>query len=813
MLNQKMLRDMGQNKWQFFSIVIMSFLGVFIFTGIGGEWAGVQSYREKYYADTNLADGWIYGEGFSDEDVQSVLSIDGVTGAEKRTYLELTGDDEYSPQIYFYALGENTICKPYVVKGEEYSVDSKGKVWLDTRFAEARGLKVGDDYTFLFEDVPFTLQIAGLVYSSEYQYYSNENDLWPDFNNIGFAYCSYLSMPMKDYIINYIETSGKSVSDLVDEFAEQSDEIAENASLLKVLSKDYIIRMLQQADDSEFLDMLPYTQIVFTSSANASDLSEDIDSALQSYAVFLTRAENEGIFMLDDEMAQHKMMSSVFPIVFLLIAVLSVVTGMNRLVSNQRTQIGTLKALGFGRAKITWHYVSYGFVLSLIGAALGCLVGPLTLPKLFLYSMQSYYTLPEWKGGFDISFLLVTIATVAACTLTTYLTVRYVLSDMPAALLRPKAPKALKLTALEKSSSWEKLSFSFKYSLRSFVRGKFKTVMGIIGTVGCMALLVCAFSCYDSMEDMETWQYGEIQVSTARLTLSSSATVKNAEAIAADIDGEIIMTSAIEARANGNKITCTATVLDGEGCYFITDSARNSITPDDSTIALTMKTANALGLSEGDEFEWHIYTSDTWVTSKITIIHRAPMTQGLVITRNTLEALGYDFEPTYVDTQQNISEYDSEYVSNVLTSEDMHSFWDNYMESMNMMIGAILFFALVLAIVVLYNIGKLNFTENLRENATLKVIGFSTNRIMNLGVIQNMVCALIGAVVGLPAGLGLTYIMCATVGDTFDIMLKISTPSFAFCAAVTLVTAFVVSLLFRRQIRRLDMVSSLKGIE
>lgn len=814
MLKQKMLKDLKQNKLQFLSIMLMAFLGIFIFTGIGGEWAGVDNYREKYYEQTNLADGWIWGEGFDESDLNKIKNIDGIEAVQKRCYVEVTGKDKYNPTVYLYGLNENNICKPLICEGSEFNANEKGKVWLDKNFADAKKLSVGDSYTFLFENTPFTLQIEGLVYSSEYQYYSNENDLWPDYNNIGFAYCSYKSLPIKDYIINYISNDDYTVEELVDKFAEESKEIKENATLLKKLSKESIINMLNKADESEFYDLLPYTQIIFTSSVEAADLSDKIDNALKgNYAVYTTRTETEGVFMLDNEMQQHKMIGAVFPVVFLLIAVLAIITSMNRLINNQRIQIGTLKALGFSKAKITLHYVNYGFWVSLIGSVLGCIIGPLTIPYLFYDSMSSYYTLPEWKTGWDISFVLVAAATVLLCTLTTFLTVAGMLGDSPAQTLRPKSPKKFKITKIEKSDLWSKLNFSFRWSLRSFRRSKVRTIMGIVGTVGCMALLVCAFSMYDCMNDMEHWMYSEIQVQQTRLTLDSSATISDAEKIAADVDGELIMTNVVEVRANGVKKTQTATIVDGEGCFYVTDTNRNQIVPNDNMFAISKKTAEALGLKEGDECEWHIYTSDKWVKSKVTLINRTPMTQGIVLTRDTLEKLGYDFTPTYVDTLNKLTEYQSEKVSNVLTSDDLHNFWSNYMQTMNMLVGILILFAVILAVVVLYNLGQLNMTERQRENATLKVLGFSTGKILNLNLIQNLICAVIGVILGLPSGLYLVYEMLNTAGDEFDMMVTISTPSFLICTAITIGVSLLVSLLFRKHIRKLDMVTSLKGVE
>lgn len=574
------------------------------------------------------------------------------------------------------------------------------------------------------------------------------------------------------------------------------------------------MRSLEKADDSEFEQMLPYTQIIFTSSVDASSLSDKIDKTLKgNYAVYTTRKETAGIQMMDAEMTQHKMLGAIFPIAFMAIAILAIITSMNRLINNQRTQIGTLKALGFSKAKIVLHYVNYGFWVSLAGAVLGLIVGPLTLPYLFYSSMSSYYTLPKWQPGFDISFVIVAAATVLACTLATLFSVIGMLDGTPAQTLRPKAPKNFKLTKLERSKAWQKMGFNMRWSIRTFMRGKVRTIMGIVGTISCMALLVAAFSMSDCMNDMENWMYNEIQVQETRLTLDSEATVKDAEKIAKDVDGEMMMTDSIEIKANGKKMTESLTVTDGEGCYYLTDNNRKQIAPNDNTVAVTRKVADELGLKEGDEFEWHIYTSDKWVKSKLTLINRTPMTQGLSITRATLEKLGYEFKPTYVDTKQKLTTYNSDKVQNVLTSKDLHNFWDNYMETMNMMVGIIMLLAIVLAVVVLYNLGLLTYTENERQNATLKVLGFPTGKILKLNIIQNIIFSVIGIIFGVPLGLYLVYAMIASAGSEFDMMVKLSPTSFVIAAIITFGVSVLTSFLFTKKVKNLDMVSSLKSVE
>ena len=204
-------------------------------------------------------------------------------------------------------------------------------------------------------------------------------------------------MPIKQYIIDTVSSDKYTVSELVDEFAKEYPEIADNADMLKGMSKESIVKFLKLAKDDEFKDALPYTQIVFTSSKPAKNLADEIESKLSgNYAAFVTRAENSGITMLDSEMAQHKMIGSVFPIVFMLIALLAIITSMNRLISNQRIQIGTLKALGFSSGKIALHYTGYGFSVSLIGSLLGLIAGRL---RFHIYSTAQWPPIILCRNG------------------------------------------------------------------------------------------------------------------------------------------------------------------------------------------------------------------------------------------------------------------------------------------------------------------------------------------------------------------------------------------------------------------------------
>jgi putative ABC transport system permease protein len=372
MLFRKMLRDMRLNKAQFISIFLMTVLGVFIYSGVSSEWNGLQETADDFYDATNLADAWVYSSGFSEEEVKEVMEVEGVTGTERRLTLSGIGDFDNDPTIKLHFVESNTISRSKLIAGEEFSTAKDG-IWLDSLFAEAKGLKTGDRITVSVNGFDITKEIKGLIMSPEYVYSAGDDDIITLHDNFGYAFLSDQAYP-KELPLVY--------SDL----------------------------------------------LITTSSPVTADLENEIDETLGGkYSAFLARKNMRSYMQFREEMKEHKAMGELFPILFLAVATLTIVTTMARLVNNQRTQIGILKAVGFKRRRILFHYISYGLWLSIAGTLLGAILGPLTLPYLFYGPMQTAYNLPEWKSAVPVSVLYMAILSVMLCTMATYFTCRNVL--------------------------------------------------------------------------------------------------------------------------------------------------------------------------------------------------------------------------------------------------------------------------------------------------------------------------------------------------------------------------------------------------
>lgn len=218
MLIKKMLRDMKHNKTQFISIFLMAFLGVFIYAVVGGEWYGLQQTSNKYYQDTNLADVWIYGNNFSEKEVEAVSKVDGVSQVQRRLSLEAVAVLDNSPSVTLHFIEKNNISKTYRVTGEDFSAQKDG-IWLDDQFAGARHLKTGDTVAVTAFGVKLEKKILGTVLSPEYVYSTGGNDIVPNHANYGFAYLPVSAFPkqMKMVYTELLITTGKTPDALLED--------------------------------------------------------------------------------------------------------------------------------------------------------------------------------------------------------------------------------------------------------------------------------------------------------------------------------------------------------------------------------------------------------------------------------------------------------------------------------------------------------------------------------------------------------------------------------------------------------------------
>lgn len=757
-----MLRDFKDHKAQFLSIFLMALIGVFAFTGISGEAVGLVDVSSSYYENTNLADGWIYGEEISDDVFSEIKSMDEIKDTQREMVVDTVANYSSDPEITLHIVeGNQNISKFYLFKGKDFDPNDEEGIWIDKRFADGRNLDIGDKITLRFDGKEVSKTVRGIMYSPEYVYYIQEGSLLPDFSQVGFAY-----MPSKgadfDVVYNTIALDG-----------------------------------YEELDEKDF----------------KSALEEELGQ--KAYVQYVDRDNNVGIKTLQDEISQHQMFSGIFPAIFVLVSLLTLVTTMSRVISAQRMQIGTLKAMGYSNNSIILHYLSYGFVLSLTGSVLGLVIGPLTIPYLFYPTMSSTYSLPSWGPSWDISFFAVAGLMVVSSVLISYISVKGISDENPAETIRPKAPKLVSSGLIERTKIWKRFSFNERWNYRDAKRNKTRAIMSVFGVFACALLVMSAFGMVDSINDVEDWQYNQIYNFNSKLILEENITDSQLDHILDETGGEGIREEAIELKYKGIKKTGTLTVMNDSEYYKVTDANRNYIHLDPDGIAISDKMAEVLGLKVGDKVRWHVAGNPKWIDSEITETYSIPFGQGLIMSPEVFDKIGgddYNYSTNVVLTQKNVKENYTG-VSSVTTSEDIRKGWNTMTEALDLMVSVLTTFAIVLAVVVLYNLGLLSFTEIQRELATLKVLGFNSKSLRRLLLTQNLWFSTIGFILAIPGAYILMGIMMGSTGDEYCFPINIYLWNFVVSFLITFGLSVLVNLAFSRKIKKVNMVESLKSNE
>lgn len=761
-LNKKILREIKLNKMQFFNIFIMVFLGVFVFAGVHAYMDGMKISGDKYYESNNLQDIWLSGENFTDEDLKNVKEISNVKNAERilniRTELENYKDVSLDTNF----IETNEISKMYIVDGEEFSKDKKG-VWLDSYLAKNLDLKVGDEITFKYKDYEMKEKILGLITVPDHIYsVKDESTIFPTHKDFGFIYLSVNEFPIQDYMIYN--------------------------------------QIIVDIDDTDKID----------------ETKRNIENNIKSAIAVTDRNASSSYQSYNSEIEEGETYSKVFTFLFLFIAILSVVTTMNRFVKKQRTQIGTLKALGFKNRKIIKHYVSYGFYVSLLASILGLILGKYVLGAFFLNMEAQYFEIPVYNTILISSVYILALIVVVLITIVTYLSCRGILKESAVDALRTEIPK-VKNTKFDLTTKgiFKKSSISTRWNLRDIGRNKSRSIMAVVGIIGCTMLLVCAFGMLDTMNSYLDWEFNKISNFEYKLSLSNNYTNEQLEKLTDKYGNSTSETLGIEIKNGDKKEANTLVVNDAKDYLKYTNHNREYMDLKDDGIYITEKLSKKYNLNIGDTISWHIFGDNTWYTCKIAGLNRDPQNQNLNMTRKYYETLGLTYRADSLYTNENLSETKSlDGVDIIQSKANLQEGMESMLDTMKTMITILIVVSAILGFVIIYNLGILSFTEKQYQFATLKVLGFKNQQIKKIFIKQNLWLSIIGIVLGLPLGfIMVDYIFKSALGENYDFSASIKPLSYLLAAGGSLIVAIFVNKVLSRKVKTIDMVTSLKGNE
>lgn len=824
MLWRKMLREMKINFGQFFSVFLLSALALSLFVTFEGHVLSQNTARNTYHDTCHLSDLWVYGEGFSEENLEKIRSLDFVEEAQLRMSVMGTAPGCGGVQVDIYLERENLVNVPFLFEGEEFDpLDSDG-IWLANAFARCRGISVGDDFTIEYNGVTFTREVKGLVESAEYEFRQAEGDADMFLENIAIVFMSYDAFPIREYVNHMIrqeKITAKAVAEETSLLDSTISRLEEAGMTVDDITQEMLLETVEKIDDDKLAKMMPFTQLVIrTKDGGALEHEDAVAQALgKDYAAIVDRASVSGLARLDSELEQHQMFSWVFVVIFVGIAVLVIATSMSRMVEKQRTQIGTLNALGMKRYKVVFHYVSFSLLVSLAGAVFGTVIGTMWLCPVMIDMFARWYIVPGLHSVFHPVYLALAVVIVLICALSSYVSCRKLLRVKPSESLRPAVPKAGKRSIFECLPFWGRLSFDIQYNLRDISRSRLRAFMGIIGTAVGMLLMIYGVGCSGMVSQMRELAFDKTALAEYQVKLSSDAKLSDAEKLAEELHGELVMVDAVEVSAvkdasSSEKEKGTVTVIEGKGFYNILDLDNHITSLEPGTVGISRKFAQKLGLSVGDTLYWHIYSENEWQEAAVGMIYRSSESQGIAFLREDFEQTGVDYVPSLLMTDSEAKECeDMNFVTAVNSRSEMEEAFLESMEVVNIMIVMMAAFSIIMIVVVLYNSGTLSFHERVRELATLKVMGFGTAKIRRLLTLENLWLSIIGIFLGAPIGNLSLNAMMNSNGENFDYYFKLPGQDYLISGILVLVISMLVGFLFSKRIRQLDMVGTLKGME
>lgn len=606
------------------------------------------------------------------------------------------------------------------------------------------------------------------------------------------------------------------------------DELAQGARMLadgkRELADGQAELDAQRADyESEKADAL----------ARIDDARAEIDDVEDARWYVQDRSSNAGYASVKSDASSIEAIGFVFPVVFIIVAVLIGLTTITRMVKEERGLIGTYKSLGYRNRTIVGKYAFYALAACLIGGLLGEFCGFVLFPVFLFTVFEVMYLLPDYLLTFDAlygvgSFLFFAVGIAGAALLAC----RSELAQTPSTLMRPKAPRAGSRVFLERIAPvWNRLSFLNKVTTRNLLRYKKRFFMTVFGIAGCMALLICGFAIKDSVHALSGMQYGDINrydvlavvdaddFDDARESLEANAAVEtllplsvDSVTLAANDDEESLQLFVVP---DGADLSAYVTLRTGKDAPCALD---------ENGLLLSRNAAELLGVEDGDELRIKTSALDE-ADAPVTHVIDYYLGNAAYLTASCYEELfgetakANGFYLNLTDAASDPQAFADDLAQrdgfmSVSSTQEMSNTFSQAFTLINTIVYVIIVLAAALAFVVLFTLSTTNISERVRELATIKVLGFRRREVNHYVNKETILLTLIGVLVGMPPGYAFSHSLTAVLKmPSIYFAVTIEPASYLFAAGLTLVFAFIVTLLSNRALRRIDMIEALKSVE
>ena len=829
---KNLLREIKRTFTKFLSIFAICALGVAFFAGIRATSPDMKEAGDRLYNTYNLSDiSVISTSGLTADNIRDLESIEGIRAVRASLFVDAmargTGEKEKNLRLYSMPIKLKSEHVPLIDLIPDYGIDTSpeyemngveivsGRMPLnDTETALDYTLEgslvkqLGDEITLTTSGGTVMLRVVGFIRSPMYiSMFERGTSSIGNGTSDGFAYASG----------NAISSLGTKlpVMSLLNTYYTRADIVISGKEGLSAYSDEY------EALVNEVTDRI-----------------EDYASTQSGTWYIQDRSGNPGYSDYSENTDRIAAVGDVFPLIFFIVAALVCLTTMTRMVEEQRIEMGTMKALGYGGWQIAMKYAVYAMSACISGGVVGAIIGFKLFPYVIMkaYSIMYYLGKLETPYRADIAFMA--IAAMAVCTAAATFSACYAsLKEVPATLMRPKAPKAGRRVLLERIPFiWKKLSFTSKVTVRNLFRYKKRFFMSVIGIAGSGALLVTAFGLNDSIFGIIEKQFGDIWQMDVQAYVYEAMPLADMQELLGknpandDFDSVMFCLDSQMECKNGGRSQSGVHLLGVESAGSMAGriSLHNGgapVTLDDSGVVVTAKLAETLSIKAGDEINMRtggedhlmrvIGVADNYVYHYVyitaayyeTVFGKAMQYNGLMgnlkdgLTDETMDAM----------STQLLS--DSRMYT-VRTIESIYaSVWDS-LSILNYVVLVLILGSGMLTFVVMLNLTNINIGERMRELATLRVLGFYDKEMYAYIFRENNALSVIGAFVGLLFGKIMHLFVIRTCEVDMVMFVRSAKPlSYVYAFALTIAFSLIVNLLMRPKVRAIDMVESLKSAE
>ena len=829
---KNLLREIKRTFTKFLSIFAICALGVAFFAGIRATSPDMKEAGDRLYNTYNLSDiSVISTSGLTADNIRDLESIEGIQAVRASLFVDAmargTGEKEKNLRLYSMPIKLKSEYVPLIDLIPDYGIDTSpeyemngveivsGRMPLnDTETALDYTLEgslvkqLGDEITLTTSGGTVTLRVVGFIRSPMYiSMFERGTSSIGNGTSDGFAYASG----------NAISSLGTKlpVMSLLNTYYTRADIVISGKEGLSAYSDEY------EALVNEVTDRI-----------------EDYASTQSGTWYIQDRSGNPGYSDYSENTDRIAAVGDVFPLIFFIVAALVCLTTMTRMVEEQRIEMGTMKALGYGGWQIAMKYAVYAMSACISGGVVGAIIGFKLFPYVIMkgYSIMYYLGKLETPYRADIAFMA--IAAMAVCTAAATFSACYAsLKEVPATLMRPKAPKAGRRVLLEKIPFiWKKLSFTSKVTVRNLFRYKKRFFMSVIGIAGSGALLVTAFGLNDSIFGIIEKQFGDIWQMDVQAYVYEAMPLADMQDLLGknpandDFDSVMFCLDSQMECKNGGRSQSGVHLLGVESAGSMAGrinlhNGGAPVTLDDSGVVVTAKLAETLSIKAGDEINMRTGGEDHFMrvigVADNYVYHYVYITAAYYETMFG-KAMQYNgFMGNLKDglTDETMDAMSSQLLSDsrmytVRTIESIYaSVWDS-LSILNYVVLVLILGSGMLTFVVMLNLTNINIGERMRELATLRVLGFYDKEMYAYIFRENNALSVIGAFVGLVFGKIMHLFVIRTCEVDMVMFVRSAKPlSYVYAFALTIAFSLIVNLLMRPKVRAIDMVESLKSAE